>query len=206
MYETDFLSETVLWKSFCTSVTEHHAQSYSYVLRCRVKQCSLLFSASPGPSPSVLTPFSCRLYFCGLHSKTRETFLPVFPNETRVSVSRYTPPPCWFLSSSHPQRRSETFNNGAVGLLFCTVSSCRYCALTVSIYHSAIDLSFLFFSRHGEQRKDRQSCIKVNSWAWSGLLKLITLSIKARLVMNSFRQLLHFLHVFGKLKTSLSDI
>lgn len=88
-------------------------------------------------SLSVWTPFSCRLYFCGPRSNTQETFLPVFPRWKCVSVSSYVPPLLQFLSSSHPERRSETFNNGAVGLLFCTVLSCRYCGLTVcrSTFH-----------------------------------------------------------------------
>lgn len=80
MYETDFLVETALWKSFCCAFPGNPAQYHIHVLPRHVKKRSLLFSASPDLPLSVLTPFFCRVYFCGLHSNTRETFLPVFPD------------------------------------------------------------------------------------------------------------------------------
>lgn len=140
------------------------------------------------PSPSVFTPFFLQTLFLWTSLDARETFLALFPRWKRASAGSCVPPLLQFFSSPHPKRRSETSNNGAVGLLFCTLVRQILWFNRLSIYMSAIDLCFFLggVGTDSREKLDRQSTIKANSWAFSRLLNVITLSIKVRLKLNIF--------------------
>lgn len=131
------------WNSFMEIIPrrlENRAQSYIYVLPCHVKQCSLLFSASPGLSPSVLTPSSCRV--CGL--KYGKLFFPIFPYENVcVCVCQelcFTGALFSILISPREEWNLQQ-QSRAVIILYCLILQIlRFNRL--SIYIPAIDLAF----------------------------------------------------------------
>lgn len=178
------------WNSFMVIIPYRLCWKYCSVLCCLAMSDSVACYFQH-LSPSVLTPFSCRLYFCGLRLHT-ENFSPRIPWWKCVCQQlRSTAALVFILISPREEEWNIQQWRCGVIILYCLILQILWFNC-LSIYISAIDLCFFLVDIESRQKLDRQSCIKVNSWACSRLSNLITLSIKVRLKLNIFRQLLNF--------------
>lgn len=124
------------WNSFMVIIPYRLYWKYCSVLCCLAMldsvACYFLHL-----SPSVLTPFSCRLYFCGLRSNTQKTFLSIFPDENEC-LSAATLRRCSSFYPHLTQRGRVKHSTMACGVIIL------YCLILQILWFNCLYLQFSY--------------------------------------------------------------